>query len=60
MLYLVVSQGPDPERAVPILACSDQKILRRVAHEISEVLGGGQTKPARRDSSEPREVRGKL
>ena len=35
-LFLVVSEGPDPESARPILACSEQRILKRVAEEIAE------------------------
>jgi len=58
-LYLTVSQGRSPETAVPILACSDQGILRRVAAEIAEALCGGKAKPERRDNSVPREVRRK-
>jgi hypothetical protein len=39
MLYLTISEGPNPATAKPYLATADQKIIRAVAKELATHLG---------------------
>ena len=40
-LYLTISEGPRADRAIPVMATNDQRIIALVAEELSKKLTQG-------------------
>jgi hypothetical protein len=45
MLYLTITEGDDPENAIPILGTTDPDIIRGMAELLRRRLGGRESAP---------------